>query len=88
MTARTKLWMVSVIAWIALPWMLWFAVDLYTLALHQVYYWPFAQLLGQPFFIPDSELGFVAASPGRILVAGIYVMLAGIIHFWRRGFRR
>jgi len=87
MTAGTKLWIAAVIAWIALPWMLWFAADLYTLALHQVYYWPFARLLGQPFFVPDGDLGFVATSRGCILVAGLYTLLAGIIYFLQRGFR-
>lgn len=88
MSARATLWIVAVVAWIALPWMLWLGADLYTLAFHQLYYWPFAQLLGQPFFTSDSELGFLVTTPGRLLVAGLYVLLAGAIHFWRRRRRR
>jgi hypothetical protein len=72
----------------ALPWLLDAGNDLITFALHQLYYWPFAYWLGEPLFIPDSEVGFFVQPSGRAMVACIYLVLAGAALMLRRRRRK
>ena len=85
---RTRLWVGLLLAWIALPWLLDAGDDLTTFALHQLYYWPFAYWLGEPFFIPDSEARFFVQPAGRAVVACIYLVLAGAALMLRRRRRK
>jgi hypothetical protein len=41
--------------------------------LHQLYYAPFGTWIHEPFFDPDSEVGFWVQPMGRILAAVAYV---------------
>ncbi len=42
---------------------------------HQLYYWPFGEWLGMPFFRQDSEVGFESKAAGRVLVPVVYLLL-------------
>ena len=43
--------------------------------LHQIYYLPIGSWLGEPFFMPDSEVSFWVLMPGRILMPIIYLVV-------------
>jgi hypothetical protein len=42
------------------------------LLLFQMYYLPCGSWIGQPFFVPDSELSYVVRVPGAILTSVVY----------------
>jgi hypothetical protein len=48
--------------------LLWFFI-------HQLYYQPYAGLLQEPFFIPDSDIGFFVEIPGRIIAPLGYITI-------------
>lgn len=43
--------------------------------LQQLYYWPIGSWLKEPFFRPDSEIGFFVKPLGRIITACIYLLI-------------
>ncbi|MCQ8106419.1 hypothetical protein NP590_20135 [Methylomonas sp. SURF-2] len=43
--------------------------------LQQLYYWPLGSWLKEPFFQPDSEVGFFVKPLGRIATASIYLLI-------------
>ena len=53
---------------------------------HQLYYLPLSEI-GEPFFVPDSEVGFWVQWPGRVLAVVVYggglVLLAWALSRWR-----
>jgi len=53
---------------------------------HQLYYLPLSEV-GQPFFVPDSEVGFWVQWPGRVLAVVVYgggvILLARAYVRWR-----
>jgi hypothetical protein len=74
-----RLFLVLVALWLVLPAAL-FALysndvdgGLVWFFLHQLYYAPFGTWIREPFFTPDSEVGFWAQPMGRILAAVVYL---------------
>ena len=54
------------------------------LLLYQLYYLPLGSWMGQPFFVPDSELSYVVRVPGVILTVVVYTgAYLGALQLWR-----
>ncbi len=55
------------------------------LMLYQLYYLPFSTILGEDFFVPDRDLGFVVTIAGQFFVAIAYcfIVLAGVWIVWK-----
>lgn len=76
-----KIFLVCIVVWLVLPagLVLLYSFDsgrgLIWFFLHQLYYAPFGTWLHEPFFAPDSEVGFWVQPLGRILSAAAYAFL-------------